>query len=39
MKWFKLEISNFLNKYVKITYVILYFKRWWNDEVAQAKKV
>ena len=38
MKWFEAEISSFLDKHTKITRVTSYSKRWWNDEVAQARK-
>ena len=38
VKWFETEISNFLDKHIKITCVTSYSKRWWNDKVSQARK-
>ena len=38
VKWFETALGIWLDKFAKITKVTSYSKKWWNDEVAQAKK-
>ena len=38
LKWFESSLSSLLDKHAKILYVNSFSKRWWNDEVAKAKK-
>ena len=38
VKWFETALEVWLDKFAKITKVTSYSKRWWNDEVAQARK-
>ena len=38
VKWFESRLSLLLDKYAKILYVSPFSKRWWNDEVAEARK-
>ena len=36
--WFETRLSSWLDKYAKITRITSFSKRWWNDEVAEARK-
>ena len=38
VEWFESKISLFLDEHAKILRVSPYSKRWWNDEVAEARK-
>ena len=38
VEWFENKIAEFLNNRAKITRVCAYFKRWWNEEVAEARR-
>lgn len=37
-EWFESKLSSFLNIHAKITQITAYFKRWWNEVVAKARK-
>ena len=38
VEWFESSLSLLLDKYAKILYISPFLKRWWNDEVAEARK-
>lgn len=38
VKWFESVLKNWLDKHAKVTKIRSFSKRWWNDEVAQAKE-
>ena len=38
VQWFESQLIGLLNKHAKITRITLYSKRWWNEEVAKARK-
>ena len=38
VEWFEAALGNWLDNHAKITRVTLFSKKWWNDEVVQAKK-
>lgn len=38
VEWFESKIVTLLNNYAKITKICAYSKRWWNEEVAEARK-
>lgn len=39
VEWFEAKLSQLLDRHAKITRVGAYSKRWWNKEVAEARKV
>ena len=39
MEWIKDKLTDLFNKYTKVMRVTPYSKRWWNKNVAQARKV
>ncbi len=39
VKWMENTLTNILNAYSKIMHVTCYSKRWWNEEVAKARKI
>ncbi len=39
VKWIEDTLTNILNAYSKIMRVTCYSKRWWNEEVAKARKI
>ena len=39
VEWFESELVKLLNNHAKLTRVTAYSKRWWNEEVAEARKV
>lgn len=38
VEWFESRLSSLLDKHAKILYVSPFSKRWWNQEVAEARK-
>ena len=38
VEWFERKLTEFLNNHVKITQITAYSKRWWNHDVAEARK-
>ncbi len=39
VEWFELSLLELLDKHAKILYITQFSKRWWNDEVADGRKV
>ncbi len=39
VEWFESSLSELLDRHAKILYVTPFSKRWWNDEVADGRKV
>lgn len=39
IEWLKVKISHLLDWYIKITWISTYLIRWWNKEMAKAKKI
>ena len=39
VEWFEAKLSQLLDRHAKITRVGSYSKRWWNKEVAEARRV
>lgn len=39
VEWFEPNLSLLLNKHAKVLYVSPFSKRWWNDKVADARKI
>ena len=37
VKWFEEKLTELLNKHAKIKQITFYSKRWWNEEVAEAR--
>ncbi len=38
VEWFESRLTELLNSYIKITRITAHSKRWWNEEVAEARK-
>lgn len=38
VEWFEVTLGIWLDKFAKVTRFISYFKRWWNNKVAQVRK-
>ena len=39
VEWFESKLVRLLNNHAKIMRIISYSKRWWNEEVAEARKM
>ena len=39
VEWFESKLVKLLNNHAKITRITAYSKRWWNEEVAEARKI
>ena len=39
VEWFESKLVKLLNNHAKVTRITAYSKRWWNKEVAEARKI